>query len=150
MKVCKAGYELNNDETIPLRCHVKMNKDFNIIEESINNEVERILEENYRCINGKHSDIRIGYYGDENRFFSKAHNEDFILKPIKFEILLEDCTYNILEKTLIGVINETKYEYIIPPIFSINPKLCIYYYGCSLNGDSIEIDIRTGIIDSGE
>ena len=127
-----------------------MNIDFNIIEQAINNEVERILEENYRYINGKNSDIRFGYYGDENRFYSKSHNEYLILKPIKLEILLEDCTYHILEKTLIGVINETKYEYMIPPIFSINPKLCIYYRGCTLNRDSIEIDIGTGIIDSGE
>lgn len=28
MKICKAGYELNNDDTIPERCHVYWDGDF--------------------------------------------------------------------------------------------------------------------------
>lgn len=131
-------------------------KNLNIIKEAINEVIENILEENYRDINGNISDIRYGYYGDANEYYSYSDFGCVNLTLQKYKCLLSKCTYNYLEEKIknifelyiyyLKIINcMPKYIGTVPAPIG-NPRLCIYYNGCNLNGDSVEFSIGVDII----
>ena len=133
-------------------------KNHNIVEEAVNSAIEDILNENYKDINDGISDIRYGYYADENKYYSFSYYKfGYVSLALeKYKCLLSECTYNFLEEKIknifkpyiyyLKVLNCTpRYKSIVPEPIG-NPRLCIYYQGCNLDGNLIEFSIGVDIL----
>ena len=118
-----------------------LNSKHNLVETVIEDAIENILKE----ISNKmyaHVECRFAYYGDANDFWSKSGHEQW-LKPQIYSLSFSLCCYKKIYELIENAFKESLYnredKYENMPI--------VFFNGCKVNGENIDIDIRIGLLE---
>ena len=108
-----------------------------IIEDAIENILKEISDKMYANV-----ECRFSYYGDENEFWSKSEHCQY-LKPQVYSLPFGLCSYKKIYELIENAFKESLYnredKYENMPI--------VFFNGCKVNGENIDIDIRIGLLE---
>lgn len=102
--------------------------------------IEKVLEEIDRNMYA-HVECRYAYYGDENLFYGKSGEEQF-LNVVTYPMLLSECCYKNIYNLIENIFKESLYN----REDKHDNKPIVYFSGTKVSGAYIDIRIGVGLL----
>lgn len=113
--------------------NISMAPHMNLTEHNIEDVIETILQE----VCADQCEMRYGFYGDVNKFWS-VKNGVTVLPINTYTLPLSRCTYLLLHNLISALVQDEKFHK------KPTDDIVIYFDGCYLKDDYIEIRLGIG------